>query len=250
MSLLLGVNIDHVATLRQARYAMNPDAPILEPSILEAALEAKAGGADSITVHVREDRRHMQDDDARLVRREVDLPLNLELANTPEMVAFACDLKPDFACLVPEKREEITTEGGLDVVGNLEALRKTISELQSAGIQVSLFIDPDESQIKAAANLGAEMIELHTGTFALTIGKEHESEITRLQSGAEFGTSLGLRVNAGHGIHLENIKDLFSVKNLKELNVGHTLVSRGIFIGLRAAVAEMKAAMAQYPTKS
>jgi pyridoxine 5-phosphate synthase len=250
MSLLLGVNIDHVATLRQARYAMNPDAPILEPSILEAALEAKAGGADSITVHVREDRRHMQDDDARLVRREVDLPLNLELANTPEMVAFACDLKPDFACLVPEKREEITTEGGLDVVGNLEALRKTISELQSAGIQVSLFIDPDESQIKAAANLGAEMIELHTGTFALTIGKEHESEITRLQSGAEFGTSLGLRVNAGHGIHLENIKDLFSVKNLKELNIGHTLVSRGIFIGLRAAVAEMKAAMAQYPTKS
>ena len=250
MSLLLGVNIDHVATLRQARYAMNPDAPILEPSILEAALEAKAGGADSITVHVREDRRHMQDDDARLVRREVDLPLNLELANTPEMVAFACDLKPDFACLVPEKREEITTEGGLDVVGNLEALRKTISELQSAGIQVSLFIDPDESQIKAAANLGAEMIELHTGTFALTIGKEHESEITRLQSGAEFGTSLGLRVNAGHGIHLENIKDLFSVKNLTELNIGHTLVSRGIFIGLRAAVAEMKAAMAQYPTKS
>ena len=250
MSLLLGVNIDHVATLRQARYAMNPDAPILEPSILEAALEAKAGGADSITVHVREDRRHMQDDDARLVRREVDLPLNLELANTPEMVAFACDLKPDFACLVPEKREEITTEGGLDVVGNLEALRKTISELQSAGIQVSLFIDPDESQIKAAANLGAEMIELHTGTFALTIGKEHESEITRLQSGAEFGTSLGLRVNAGHGIHLENIKNLFSVKNLKELNVGHTLVSRSIFIGLRAAVAEMKTAMAQYPTNS
>jgi pyridoxine 5-phosphate synthase len=250
MSLLLGVNIDHVATLRQARYAMNPDAPILEPSILEAALEAKAGGADSITVHVREDRRHMQDDDARLVRREVDLPLNLELANTPEMVAFACDLKPDFACLVPEKREEITTEGGLDVVGNLEALRKTISELQSAGIQVSLFIDPDESQIKAAANLGAEMIELHTGTFALTIGEEHESEITRLQSGAEFGTSLGLRVNAGHGIHLENIKNLFSVKNLKELNVGHTLVSRSIFIGLRAAVAEMKTAMAQYPTNS
>jgi len=250
MSLLLGVNIDHVATLRQARYAMNPDAPILEPSILEAAFEAKEGGADSITIHVREDRRHMQDDDGRLVRREVDLPLNLELANTPEMVAFACDLKPDFACLVPEKREEITTEGGLDVVGNLEALRKTISELQSAGIQVSLFIDPDESQIKAAANLGAEMIELHTGTFALTIGEEHESEITRLQSGAEFGTSLGLQINAGHGIHLENIKGLFSVKNLKELNVGHTLVSRSIFIGLRAAVAEMKTAMAQYPTNS
>ena len=145
MSLLLGVNIDHVATLRQARYAMNPDAPILEPSILEAALEAKAGGADSITVHVREDRRHMQDDDARLVRREIDLPLNLELANTAEMVAFACDLKPDFACLVPEKREEVTTEGGLDVIANQESLRQTVSKLQSLGIQVSLFIDSERA---------------------------------------------------------------------------------------------------------
>jgi pyridoxine 5-phosphate synthase len=248
MSLLLGVNIDHVATLRQARYAMNPDAPILEPSILEAALEAKAGGADSITVHVREDRRHMQDDDARLVRREIDLPLNLELANTAEMVAFACELKPDFACLVPEKREEVTTEGGLDVVGNQESLRQTVGKLQSLGIRVSLFIDSERAQIKAAADVGAEMIELHTGTFALTTGNEHESEIKRLQSGAELGNSLGLQVNAGHGIHLENVKDLFSVKNLIELNIGHTLISRSLFVGIRSAVREMKAAIQEYPT--
>ena len=248
MSLLLGVNIDHVATLRQARYAMNPDAPILEPSILEAALEAKAGGADSITVHVREDRRHMQDDDARLIRREIDLPLNLELANTAEMVAFACELKPDFACLVPEKREEVTTEGGLDVVGNQESLRQTVGKLQSLGIRVSLFIDSERTQIKAAADVGAEMIELHTGTFALTTGNEHESEIKRLQSGAELGNSLGLQINAGHGIHLENVKDLFSVKNLKEFNVGHTLISRGLFVGIRSAVNDMKAAMQGYPT--
>ena len=247
MSLLLGVNIDHVATLRQARYAMNPDAPILEPSILEAALEAKAGGADSITVHVREDRRHMQDDDARLIRREIDLPLNLELANTAEMVAFACELKPDFACLVPEKREEVTTEGGLDVVGNQESLRQTVGKLQSMGIRVSLFIDSERAQIKAAADVGAEMIELHTGTFALTTGNEHESEIKRLQSGAELGNSLGLKINVGHGIHLENVKDLFSVKNLKEFNIGHTLISRGLFIGIRAAVNEMKVAMQGYP---
>ncbi len=247
MSLLLGVNIDHVATLRQARYALNPDAPILEPSILEAAREAQAGGADSITVHVREDRRHMQDEDARIVRREIDLPLNLELANTPEMVAFAVDLKPDFACLVPEKREEITTEGGLDVVGHFDSLKTTISTLQDAGIKVSLFIDPDPTQIKASAELGAEMIELHTGTFALTTGEEHSAELTRLQVGADLGNELGLQVNAGHGIHLDNLKELFSVKNLKEFNVGHTLISRALFIGLRAAVAEMRSAMAEYP---
>jgi pyridoxine 5-phosphate synthase len=250
MSLLLGVNIDHVATLRQARYALNPDAPILEPSILEAAREAKAGGADSITVHVREDRRHMQDDDARLVRQEIDLPLNLELANTAEMVAFACDLKPDFACLVPEKREEVTTEGGLDVVGNQGSLRQTVATLQSLGIQVSLFIDSERDQIKAAADIGVEMIELHTGTFALTTGEEHESEIKRLQSGADLGSSLGLQINAGHGIHLENIKSLFSVKNLKELNIGHTLISRGLFVGIKSAVKEMKSAMQKYPDSS
>jgi len=247
MSLLLGVNIDHVATLRQARYALNPNASILEPSVLEAAREAQAGGADSITIHVREDRRHMQDADAWVIRREVDLPLNLELANTVQMREFACTLKPDFACLVPESREEITTEGGLDVMGNLESLRETIKILQASGIKVSLFIDPDPAQIEAAANLGAEMIELHTGAFALTTSLEHETELQRLQVGADLGNHLGLQVNAGHGIHLENLKELFYVNNLKEFNVGHTLVSRAIFIGFRAAVAEMKAAMLNYP---
>lgn len=246
MSLLLGVNIDHIATLRQARYALNPDAPIMEPSVLDAAHAAQAGGADSITVHVREDRRHMQDEDARLVRREIDLPLNLELANTPEMVALACDLKPDFACLVPEKREELTTEGGLDAVGHFESLRETILKLQRAGIKVSLFIDPEANQIQAASDLGAEIIELHTGTYALTTGYENLAELERLRAGADFGNQLGIQVNAGHGIHLENLSGIFSVKYLKELNVGHTLISRGIFIGLKAAVSEMRSAMNQY----
>jgi pyridoxine 5-phosphate synthase len=247
MSLLLGVNIDHVATLRQARYALNPDAIIVEPSVLEAASEAKAGGADSITIHVREDRRHMQDADAWEIRREIDLPLNLEMANTREMRDFACELKPDFVCIVPESREEITTEGGLNVTGHLESLRETISIVQAAGIKVSLFIDPEPGQIRASAQLGAEMIELHTGAFALSSGEEHLAELRRLQSGAELGNSLGLQVNAGHGIHLENLNEVFTVKYLKELNVGHTLVSKAIFIGIRAAVQEMRDAMDEYP---
>lgn len=247
MALLLGVNIDHVATLRQARYALNPDAPILEPSILEAAREAQAGGADSITIHVREDRRHMQDADAWVIRSEIDLPLNLEMANTVAMRNFACALKPDFACIVPESREEITTEGGLDVIGNLDSLQETVKVLQASEIKVSLFIDPDPDQIRAAAQLGAEMIELHTGSFALTRGGEHEAELSRLKAGADLGNSLGLQVNAGHGIHIENVNELFHVKNLKEFNIGHTLVSRAIFIGFRAAVAEMKTAMQNYP---
>jgi len=246
MSLLLGVNIDHVATLRQARYALNPDAIIVEPSVLEAAWEAKAGGADSITIHVREDRRHMQDADAWEIRREIDLPLNLEMANTREMRNFACELNPDFVCIVPESREEITTEGGLNVTGRLESLRETISIVQAAGIKVSLFIDPEPDQIRACAQLGAEMIELHTGAFALSTGEEHLTELERLQSGAELGNSLGLQVNAGHGIHLKNLNEVFTVKHLKELNIGHTLVSKAIFIGFREAVQEMRNAMDQY----
>jgi pyridoxine 5-phosphate synthase len=246
MSLLLGVNIDHVATLRQARYALNPDAIIVEPSVIEAAWEAKAGGADSITIHVREDRRHMQDADAWEIRREIDLPLNLEMANTREMRNFACELNPDFVCIVPESREEITTEGGLNVTGRLESLRETISIVQAAGIKVSLFIDPEPDQIRACAQLGAEMIELHTGAFALSTGEEHLTELERLQSGAELGNSLGLQVNAGHGIHLKNLNEVFTVKHLKELNIGHTLVSKAIFIGFREAVQEMRNAMDQY----
>ena len=247
MSLLLGVNIDHVATLRQARYALNPDALIVEPSVLEAAGEAKAGGADSITIHVREDRRHMQDADAWEIRREIDLPLNLEMANTREMRDFACELNPDFVCIVPESREEITTEGGLNVTGHLESLKETISIVQAAGIKVSLFIDPEPDQIGACAQLGAEMIELHTGAFALSTGGEHLAELERLQNGAELGNSLGLQVNAGHGIHLKNLSEVFTVKHLKELNIGHTLVSKAIFSGFRSAVQEMRKAMEQYP---
>ena len=246
MSLLLGVNIDHVATLRQARYALNPDAIIVEPSVLEAAWEAKAGGADSITIHVREDRRHMQDADAWEIRREIDLPLKLEMANTREMRNFACELNPDFVCIVPESREEITTEGGLNVTGHLESLREMISIVQAAGIKVSLFIDPEPDQIRACAQLGAEMIELHTGAFALTTGEEHLAELDRLQNGAELGNSLGLQVNAGHGIHLKNLSEVFTVKHLKELNIGHTLVSKAIFIGFREAVQEMRNAMDRY----
>lgn len=246
MSLLLGVNIDHVATLRQARYAKTPQSPVIEPSILDAAYAAQRGGGDSITIHVREDRRHMQDEDARLLRRKLDLPLNLELANTPEMVQFACDLRPDFACLVPEKREEVTTEGGLDVLTNCESLAQTISQLQTAGIKVSLFIDPDEEQIKKAAELGSDMIELHTGSFALATEASRLVERNRLAHASLLGNDLGLQVNAGHGIHLENLSDLFYVKKLSELNIGHSLVARAVFIGLEAAVAEMKAAMAAY----
>ena len=247
MSLLLGVNIDHVATLRQARYALNPDAIIVEPSVLEAAKEAKAGGADSITIHVREDRRHMQDGDAWEIRREINLPLNLEMANTPEMRDFACELKPDFVCIVPESREEITTEGGLNVTGHLESLRETISKVQNAGIKVSLFIDPDPAQIQASADLGAEMIELHTGAFALSTGEEHQAELMRLREGSILGDALNLQVNAGHGIHLKNLTEVFTVKNLKELNIGHTLVSKAIFTGFRESVREMREAMNEYP---
>lgn len=247
MSLLLGVNIDHIATLRQARYALNPDAPIVEPCVLEAAREAQSGGADSITIHVREDKRHMQPEDAFMIRKEVDLPLNLEMANTSEMVEFACELKPDFVCIVPESREEITTEGGLDVVSHFDSLREHITKLQANGIRISLFIDPDPAQIEASADLGAEMIELHTGSFALTKGADHERELFRLQAGAELGFNLGLQVNAGHGIHSQNINEVFFVKNLTELNIGHHLVSRALTVGLRAAVAEIKELMAAYP---
>ncbi len=246
MNLLLGVNIDHVATLRQARYALNADAPIVEPSILEAAREAQAGGADSITIHVREDRRHMQMEDAFELKREIDLPINLEMANTAEMLAFALKLKPTFVCIVPESREEVTTEGGLDVVGHLNALTDTVRALQEADIKVSLFIDPETSQIKAASELGVEMIELHTGAFALAEGEARAAELKRLQKGSLRAKDLNLQVNAGHGIHYENLEEIFGVKNLVELNIGHCLISRAMFVGLRQAVAEMRQAMQGY----
>lgn len=247
MGLLLGVNIDHVATLRQARYATMLDSPNAEPSLLEAALAAKAGGADSITMHVRGDRRHVQEQDVRDVMAECELPLNFEMASTAEMVGIALKLAPDFVCLVPENRQEISTEGGLDVAGQLESLRTTVATLQAAGSKLSMFIDPESEQVLASAELGAEMIELHTGCFANAEGEERAAEVARLADASRLGQELGLQVNAGHGINYHNLSELFPVPNLVELNTGHSIVTRAILVGLEQAVREMVELMAGYP---
>lgn len=245
--MLLGVNIDHVATLRQARYAQLPDSPNAEPSPLQAALDAMEAGADSITIHVRADRRHMQDRDAFEIRKGCPLPLNLEMGVTSEMTALALEIRPDFACLVPETREEVTTEGGLDVAGRLEEVKACVSRLHEAAIRVSLFIDPDLYQIEAAAASGAEMIELHTGCFANATDGALEHEIARLIAGAKAGHAAGLQVNAGHGINYSNLRRLDTVPHLTELNIGHSIVSRAIRVGFAQAVREMKQLMASYP---
>lgn len=242
----LGVNIDHVATLRQARYATMLDSHNTEPSILAAAQAAMAGGADSITLHVREDRRHMQDADAMAVRRDIPLPLNLEMGATQAMLQFALELKPDFVCLVPERREEITTEGGLSVAGNEATLQPLVSALQANGSKVSMFIDPESEQVRASAAIGADMIELHTGRFANTLGAERAAETARLVAAAELGHQLGLEVHAGHGIQVANLAELNAVPHLTELNIGHTIIARSIFTGLAAAVREMKDAIESY----
>lgn len=247
MPLLLGVNIDHVATLRQARYARTPDSPNAEPSPLVAGHDALAGGADSLTIHVRGDRRHMQDADAFRIRAEVPLPLNLEMGVSDEMIGLALKLKPDFACLVPESREEITTEGGLDVRVGFDRVRMTVARLQDAGIKVSLFIDPDAAQIDAAAETCAEMIELHTGCFANATGAALETELHRLIAAARAGHAAGLQVNAGHGINYQNITRLWAVPHLAELNIGHSIVSRAMRVGMTSAVREMKFLMSSYP---
>ncbi len=244
--LKLGVNIDHVATLRQARYALLPDLPNAEPSLLAAAHEAEANGADSITVHLRQDRRHIQDRDVFELREKIHTKLNLEMGNTPEILQIALRVKPDFVCLVPENRQEITTEGGLDVAGAGESLRSTIDQLRTAGVRVSLFIDPDSHQVRAAKATGAEMIELHTGAFANAEVAGGRAELAQLKEAAVLAHELGLQVNAGHGINLVNLVRLMEVPHLAELNVGHHLVSRAIFGGLGAAVREMLAMMACY----
>ena len=242
--MLLGVNIDHIATLRQARYATMLDSFNVEPSVLDAAYAAQRGGADSITIHVRGDRRHMQDADALRVRESVALPLNLEMGNTPEMVDFALQLKPDYICMVPEKREEITTEGGLDAVFHEKELSSTLARMADNDIQVSLFIDPDLPQVEAAARLGAPMIELHTGCVANNDGKKRTAELARLKRAAELAHSLGIQVNAGHGINYQNLEQLMNgVPHLHELNIGHTIVSRALFVGLEQAVREMRQAI-------
>ncbi|MEX1114996.1 MAG: pyridoxine 5'-phosphate synthase [Akkermansiaceae bacterium] len=245
MPLLLGVNIDHIATLRQARYAKTPDSPNAEPCPVSAGLDALAGGADSLTIHVRGDRRHMQDADAYRIREEIKLPLNLEMGVTEEMLGLALKLKPEFVCLVPENRMEITTEGGLDVLAGFEKTRVMIAQLQDAGIRVSLFIDPDLKQIEASVEARADMIELHTGAFANAIGDEVQAELDRLIVAAKEGHP-NLQVNAGHGINYTNIAQILTIPHLAELNIGHSIIARSTRVGLTAAVMEMKDLMDAY----
>ncbi len=239
--MLLGVNIDHIATIRQARYAGMHQAHNAEPSPLQAAFDSIEGGADSITIHVRGDRRHMQDSDAFEIREKVAAPLNLELGITADMLDLALLLKPDFACLVPESRQEITTEGGLDVCGGFDKTRDAVARLRDGGILVSLFIDPDPAQIEAAASTGAEMIELHTGAFANAHGSAIDDELMRLNQGAMAGHSCGFQVNAGHGINYNNIALILAIPHLAELNIGHSIIARSTRVGLVQAVREMKA---------
>jgi pyridoxine 5-phosphate synthase len=246
MSLRLGVNIDHAATLRQARYARDPGSILVEPDPVAAALAAAEAGADGITAHLREDRRHIQDDDIFRLRAKLDLPLNLEMGNTPGIVALARQVRPHAACLVPERRQEVSTEGGLDCLSHREALHHTISELHHAGIIVSLFIDPDPRQIETAAALRAEYIELHTGAFAHATGTSRATELQKLAESARQAHDLGLRVNAGHGLNFDNTRELFAVPHLEELNIGHAIISRALFTGLAAAVAAMKAICNEY----
>ncbi|MCF6312003.1 MAG: pyridoxine 5'-phosphate synthase [Verrucomicrobiales bacterium] len=245
-TLKLGVNIDHVATLRQARYATMLDLPNAEPSLLKAAAECERAGADSITIHLRADRRHIQDRDVFEIRESIATKLNLELGDTPEIVEIALEVKPDFVCVVPESREEITTEGGLDVVAAGEGLKRTVARFQQAGILVSLFVDPDEAQIKAAADAGAEMIELHTGAFANASITGGDDELADLVEAAKLADTLGIQVNAGHGITMANIAKVLQVPHLAELNVGHHLVSQSVFMGLHSVVSDMLTAMEAY----
>lgn len=247
MGLKLGVNIDHVATVRQARYARTPDAHNVEPSVLQAALEAEEAGCHSITAHLREDRRHIQDADVFELRKSIGTKLNLEMGNAAEIVAIALRIQPHFACLVPENRQEITTEGGLDVVQHATALADTTRQLHQVGTKVSYFIDPDPQQITAASELGADMVELHTGTYANSLGVARDKEIQRLTEAGALAHKLGLQVNAGHGLTTENLPALFVIPHLVELNIGHHLVARALRIGLKSAVREMLDVMARYP---
>ena len=246
MPLRLGVNIDHVATLRQARYARDPEGILVEPDPVEAALIAENAGADSITAHLREDRRHMQDRDILRLRQRLTTSLNLEMGNTPGIVSLALEARPHDACLVPENRMEVTTEGGLDCIANCKELEPTIRRLRDTGTIVSLFIDPDPGQIRAAAALEAEFIELHTGAFANATGETRTRELRRLIDGAKLAHDLGLRVNAGHGLNYNNIRELFAVPHLEELNIGHSIISRALFAGLPAAVRDMKSLCCEY----
>lgn len=233
----LGVNIDHVATIRQARRTVEPD-PVA------AAVLAELAGADGITVHLREDRRHIQDRDVRLLRQTVRTHLNLEMAATDEMVAIALDVCPDYVTLVPERREEVTTEGGLDVAGQLDRMHHVVSTLQDANIPVSLFIDADDRQIQAAATVKAKFIELHTGSYAEAKDEQSQvKELSILKTGCDQAIALGLRVNAGHGLTYWNVAPVARLPGMEELNIGHTIISRAVLVGMERAVREMKQAI-------
>jgi pyridoxine 5-phosphate synthase len=235
--LTLGVNIDHVATIRQARRTVEPD-PVAAAAIVELA------GADGITVHLREDRRHIGDRDVHILRQTVRSHLNLEMAATDEMVGIALEIKPDYVTLVPEKREEVTTEGGLDIAGQAARMQQVVQQLQGAGIPVSLFIDATPDQIKASADSGAKFIELHTGTYAEARTPDDQArELAVLAKGCELAIDLGLRVNAGHGLTYWNVLPVAQLPGMEELNIGHSIISRAVLVGLDRAVREMKLAM-------
>ncbi len=247
MSLTLGVNIDHVATLRQARYARTPEAHNVEPDLVAAAAICERAGAQSITVHLRADRRHLQDLDLARLRASVQTKLNMEMGNTPEILAIALQIRPQDVCLVPENRQEVTTEGGLDAHGQRALLAPTVAQLNAAGSVVSLFIDPLEEQIRAAVELGAPVVELHTGAFANAVGGAQAEELERLRVASLLAASLGLQVNAGHGLSYQNLPAfLDAVPHLRELNIGHSIVSRAVFVGLERAVSEMLKLMEAY----
>ena len=231
---LLGVNIDHVATLRQARGTRYPD-PV------QAAIEAEQAGADGITVHLREDRRHIQERDIRLLKQVMQTRMNLEIAVTDEMLAFAEEIRPEHICLVPERRDELTTEGGLDVAANLARVQKAVEQLSGYGCEVSLFIDADPRQIEAARNAGAPVVELHTGHYAEASGAEQGEALQRIREGVAYARKLGLVVNAGHGLHYHNVEPIAAIPGIHELNIGHAIVARALFSGVAGAVAEMRA---------
>lgn len=235
--MFLGVNIDHIATIRQARGTDYPD-------VVQAAIVAEQAGADAITMHLREDRRHIQDDDVLRVMAIKKTRLNLEMAVTDEMVAFAEKLQPEECCLVPEKREELTTEGGLDVIANLDPIREASARLAASNTRVSLFIDADRSQIDAAVDSGAPVIEIHTGHFADARDEDSEKrELEKIVDAVDYARSKGLHVNAGHGLHYENVGQIAAIPGIVELNIGHAIVARALFVGLAQAVTEMKRLM-------
>jgi pyridoxine 5-phosphate synthase len=233
----LGVNIDHVATIRQARRTYEPD-PVL------AAALAEQGGADVITIHLREDRRHIQDRDLHVLRQTVAaVPLNLELACNDEIVDLACNVLPDQATLVPERREEVTTEGGLDIASSPDRVEQAIKKLRDKGIIVSLFLDPDPKQLEWAAKFKADAVELHTGTYALAKGCDQSAELDRLRRAGQWIVGKGMRLHAGHGLNYQNVGAIATIPSMRELNIGHSIIARAVFVGLREAVAQMKLAI-------